>query len=1326
MQDILSLPSSPYAFNILHRHMGGYSYHSPTSSSLPIFVWRADSDVIQVRSALNGALLFLWKATVLGGAKLAIFQDVIAIQIGSVNYLLAQMRDSSVSPLNLLDPYTGSVMPIYADAHGPMNVSLPFIVNTEKGSESAQIIALACDMSVSYSLILPSRRFVHGFIKLPITANVTAISTLVPSLNSSPFLIVGTSQGQITVFGLDATEDATLHEIGTFDMSNNGPITHTVTWPAAPSYHGDALGLCVIGQGGESDDDMTTKPDVEIFIISKDDTRPFYPRAVGQLEFPPHSTGRVTAIAMSIDDEDKHQVFISLRLTSEHMGQRNEMRGWKVDLNHIQAHEAQVSDITQTDDSAVLSLYPRGRSPECSVLFLNRLATWIDMLRPNVRAVEDEAYDLFFQMYKLPIFEDWFSTFPYPQPLADGIRQRRGLTGMLFIDRLLAMCQVDGSQAYPPQSMNDLQTLYNNIIASQVNPLEKTCFIYYLLLDTTVADGIDAKTESFLSSYGVPEAFRRVIFGYWSLDHGSYQEAISQLTHPSIENDFPSAVLQTLYLANQPKEALRFIKIVNPALTDFQDEKIVLKVLLQCSGLDEAFTYQRKKQDGNDWELFKCLVEQCFSGSSTPERVRLLLTFPLESEEEAILLSYCATHQHPAVRSFALMYYIYHGRYSEAVASYISERGHKSLPAAHGEADRERHFIVENLRMVLGRVAREAVMVWEESLLSELPVSVATSSKDVGVKRMPDTSEASTSNKRLRDSTYKSEVPERTLIRALKEQLNAQPILQPPSPPIIPAVPIVAVASSSDIPAVPSLAASSTVSSSATPTAHTPKVHNAVLEEEQVETESVLDDMKVDLEEAVEEDMMMVDEVVPEKEVEPVEDPVKQAPIAVESPAASSVIPQQPTPIALESPSNSVNLQTRSMLPPSSLSSVSEIVARRLSLQSVGGVQSPFMKPPSTPRSQSTSQSVETKESPEKRVQTRKQPTPTSLFGGKSILSMLHPASKPVIDQPVIAHPILDSIDESMEASTSFEKDVVKDDYDIEVQSLLKNRSPFSAEARQSRERSVASVMAANIITSSIGARRTTVSPPKSIVAPLPPPMSLAEFEKEVVEQHSTPATATPSGITRRGGHDHDSDSSPELSDVDEYDNSSSNEDEEDDSDTPGRAGGDAVSYPKATFEPSALEDEPPYTAVEEQQVKPSPKPKKKTAAVRFASHSDALPDTPDVDGNRVGRILRKTPARTAANNNLLKGVSNLPNRNLIGKLSEAASLQGTPAAAAAARRAAKPVVAAAKPAVVAAKKVAGVMAPTASSAAKMVAKPKGGGAVKRAASSGLERAVRK
>ena len=181
-----------------------------------------------------------------------------------------------------------------------------------------------------------------------------------------------------------------------------------------------------------------------------------------------------------------------------------------------------------------------------------------------------------------------------------------------------------------------------------------------------------------------------------------------------------------------------------------------------------------------------------------------------------------------------------------------------------------------------------------------------------------DASEMFTSNKRLRIAE-KNDAPERILIKALQDQLNAQPTLVKRN------------SVTSREPALPVLTTASTAQSSdfsTTPQAETPKMLSASLEIKGAETHDRDSVVVVEPDEDSIDDVEMLDEEVA-KESNQI-----KAQIEFSAQPQASSMPTPPIAKQFTYPS------TASML------------ARRLSLQHIACPRSPFMRPPCTPRLQ--------------------------------------------------------------------------------------------------------------------------------------------------------------------------------------------------------------------------------------------------------------------------------------------------------------------------------------------------------------------------------------
>jgi hypothetical protein len=177
---------------------------------------------------------------------------------------------------------------------------------------------------------------------------------------------------------------------------------------------------------------------------------------------------------------------------------------------------------------------------------------------------------------------------------------------------------------YPPRDSKTFTELVEVISAHpEMELLQKHCIFYYLTKDNSE----DGDSAGFAAHFALQPHYRMLIDGYWSMDHGGYEDAIFYFSDPLVEADWPDKILQTLFAAERYKEALYFLQVVRPTLTDPHDFSIHMDLLL-ANDINDAFEFQRanaQKMPAKDSLLLQ-LLEYAFN-NGTFKQVSILFYY---------------------------------------------------------------------------------------------------------------------------------------------------------------------------------------------------------------------------------------------------------------------------------------------------------------------------------------------------------------------------------------------------------------------------------------------------------------------------------------------------------------------------------------------------------------------------------------------------------------------------------------------------------------------------------------------------------------------------
>ncbi|WWC89930.1 uncharacterized protein L201_004859 [Kwoniella dendrophila CBS 6074] len=357
------------------------------------------------------------------------------------------------------------------------------------------------------------------------------------------------------------------------------------------------------------------------------------------------------------------------------------------------------------------------------------------------------------------------SSTPWNEFTAPQIEDRRKKLpdGKLFFDRLLELVGLEGSSLYPPNTPAALRRLLHTIQSLELDRLKKDCFLYYLLKDYDVAStlqsrpsmDIDGQTEDeeltivtkingelsgkaqvFAKKRCMSQTWKRFIDGYWALDHGLWELAVSSLSDPSITTlNFVPSIIQTLSThVSPPSKSLslihQFLTFAHPELTTKEENDIKLLSLASSGNLHQAFSLIRsnlKPEDENERKRLRENLYLWILGTSNSKQIQSrslkeLLHIPLSFEENQHLIEFLL---HPPnklkhqtnnkalslLHDLITLRLIHQGQYSESLLL------DKQLAGTGGnERDRQkRREMVREFISILPQAQRQALLA-ESSL----------------------------------------------------------------------------------------------------------------------------------------------------------------------------------------------------------------------------------------------------------------------------------------------------------------------------------------------------------------------------------------------------------------------------------------------------------------------------------------------------------------------------------------------------------------------------------------------------------------------------------
>ncbi|OLL22678.1 hypothetical protein NEOLI_002552 [Neolecta irregularis DAH-3] len=297
------------------------------------------------------------------------------------------------------------------------------------------------------------------------------------------------------------------------------------------------------------------------------------------------------------------------------------------------------------------------------------------------------------------------SIFPYSKSLVATITRRREQLGQLFIDLFLTqLAQLPNAPSfYPPKSLPDLKNLYAQIDQSNLNPLQKQSYYYYLLKDW------GAMAEKYANSMQIPETYRRLIDGFFSMDRFEFEDAVRHLSTPSLYPNFSDKIIETFIRfggENGALLALTFINSAQPPLT--LDNTIKLYVLAMVDmNLASAFMYYRTCPAHLRHDLFTSIIDFCLDRNSGSHMMQLL-DLPMSKGEQQIFSSHLKVSAHRLAYETLLVWNIQRGN-PVAALSIASSIESRSSSHEHGKTAQRRELIngLEKSLTSLQRVAQQ-------------------------------------------------------------------------------------------------------------------------------------------------------------------------------------------------------------------------------------------------------------------------------------------------------------------------------------------------------------------------------------------------------------------------------------------------------------------------------------------------------------------------------------------------------------------------------------------------------------------------------------------
>ena len=200
---------------------------------------------------------------------------------------------------------------------------------------------------------------------------------------------------------------------------------------------------------------------------------------------------------------------------------------------------------------------------------------------------------------------------------------------------------------YPPQGDEGLRDLHKRICEAPIALHYKHCLIFYLLRDLSPQYNTSPEwSRSFGDDVHLEKRFWTFVEGIWELDHLQFENAVGQLTHPSIIPTFPDEILLTLLNRRHHHTSpvnetdvlpLAYFNCVKPPLASDAVRQSFVRYLT-VRNVTEAYYWVRTRPEHEQKALLEALVEQVLDlrawGGADAERVDHLYS----REERAVEL----------------------------------------------------------------------------------------------------------------------------------------------------------------------------------------------------------------------------------------------------------------------------------------------------------------------------------------------------------------------------------------------------------------------------------------------------------------------------------------------------------------------------------------------------------------------------------------------------------------------------------------------------------------------------------------------------------------
>lgn len=221
-----------------------------------------------------------------------------------------------------------------------------------------------------------------------------------------------------------------------------------------------------------------------------------------------------------------------------------------------------------------------------------------------------------------------------------------------------------GHDNYPPSS---LQSLLRILLTEYDGPVKKEMevkhqIITYLLIDIATFHGSNSKAEELIKypqSVMLNPSKVKLIEAFYLLDHKDYlsfEETIYKFVSASVLEEWHHRlIIRTLLQHGQHSMAMHYIRVNNPPLSNLEDQKIVINMMVKHGLVIAAFHYRPPSHYS---QLLTCFFDAC----KTYDKLSEILHLNLNSDEEEAFLRYLERND---CHDFQLLFNIQRCHYSK-------------------------------------------------------------------------------------------------------------------------------------------------------------------------------------------------------------------------------------------------------------------------------------------------------------------------------------------------------------------------------------------------------------------------------------------------------------------------------------------------------------------------------------------------------------------------------------------------------------------------------------------------------------------------------------